>query len=102
MRRFVDNFTILCFSTASLFGSMTLLSVLSCTVRTAADSLRPFPFLPLSILVLVLLGFLFELLTGTGGQGRAGDDSRGNCEGGARRRAGRGGRSGDRVLIAVL
>lgn len=43
----------------------------------------------------MLLGFLLELLVGTARQSRAGDDSGGNCERGARRRAGGGGWSGD-------
>lgn len=102
MRILVDNFIILLLSTASLFGFTTLLGLLCYLWRTTAASFRP--FLPLSILVFVLLGFLFELLVGAARQSRAGDDRGGNCERGARRRAGGGGRSGDcdRVPIIVL
>lgn len=89
---------------------MSVFGLLCYTGRTSATFFRPFPFLPLSTLFFVLLGFLFKLLVGTAGQGRAGDDSGSNCKGGARkcrRRTGgtrRGGRSGhgDRVRIVLL
>ena len=80
MRIFVNNFSLLFISTAPLFGFTTLLSPLSHTGRTTAASFGLFPFLLLTILVFVLLGFLFDLLVGTAGQRRAGDDSGGNCE----------------------
>lgn len=76
----VDNFSLLFLSTAPLFGFATLLGPLGHSRRTTAAFVRPFPFLLLSILVFVLLGFLFDLLVGTAGQRRAGDDSGGNCE----------------------
>ena len=79
MRILVDNFSFRFLRTALLFGPTTLLSLLCYTGRTTA-SFRPFPFLPLSILIFVLFGFLLELLGGTAGQGRAADDSGGNCE----------------------
>lgn len=99
-----DNFSALILRTAPLFGSTRLFSLL-CSIRwTSAVFFCPFPFVPLSSLLFVLLGFLFKLLVGTARQGRAGDDSGGDCEWGARRRAGGGGWSGDRdgVPIAVL
>lgn len=80
VRSLVYNLSALFLSTAPLFGSTSLFSRLCYTGRTSAASLRPFPFLPLSILLFVLLGFLFNLLVGAAGQGRAGDDSGGNCE----------------------
>ncbi len=80
VRVLVGNFSALFLSTAPLFGSASLFSRLCYTGRTSAASFRSFPFLPLSILLFVLLGFLFKLLVGTAGQGRAGDDCGGNCE----------------------
>lgn len=80
VRILIDNFSAVFFRTASLFDSTSLFSLLCYVGRASAATFRPFPFLPLSILVFVLLGFLFKLLVGTAGQRRAGDDSGGNCE----------------------
>lgn len=80
VRNLGDNFSALFLSTVPLFGSVSLFSLLCYTGRTSAAFCRTFPFLPLSILLFVLLGFLFKLLVGTAGQRRAGDDSRGNRE----------------------
>lgn len=99
----LDNVTFLLLSKASLFGFTTLLALLRYSLRTTTGPFRM--FLPLSTLVFVLLGFLFELLVCSARQSRAGDDSGGNCKRGAgRRRAGGGGWCGDwdSVSIAVL
>lgn len=76
MKILVYNSCPLFLSTALLFGSTSPFSLLCYTGRTFVASF----FLPLSILLSVLLGFLFKLLVGTAGKRRAGNDSGGNCE----------------------
>lgn len=101
VRTFVDDDSALFLSTAPLFG-WSLFGLL-CYMRGAcAASKRPLPFVPLSVLLFVLFGFLFGLLIA--GQRRAADDGGGNCERGARRRARGGGRSGNggEVSVALL
>lgn len=78
VRTFVDHHSALFLGAAPLFGSTSLFRLLCYIRRTCAASLRPLPFVLLSILLFVLFGFLFELLVA--GQRRAGDDGGGNCE----------------------
>lgn len=118
MRDLVDDFfssSCLFLGVALPFGFATVYGGLSGAGRTPATFVRPLPFVPLSILIFVLLGFLLHLLVGAAGRGGAADDSGGDCEGGARggwkrrgwkrrgrRRAGGGSRSGDGGPVAVL
>lgn len=99
MRTFVDDHSALLLGAAPLFGSASLLGLLCYARRTCAASLRPLPFVLLSILLFVLFGFLFELLIA--GQRRAGDDGGGNCERGARRWAGGGSGPGNGRQVSV-
>lgn len=103
---FAFDFSTLFLSIAFLLGSVGLLGMLRYAGRTRAASVLLAPLLPLSILLFVLLGFLFQLLVGTTGQRRAGDGSGGTCERGARRMRRAGGDGwpgdGDRVPIVAL